>query len=330
MSNTRKIAIAPDRRFDSYFEWQSNYLDQMTGWLIPDTEVWVGDELRLKINSLGCKGPELKKGMPVIGYFGDSTTMGLANDSWAQRVDVPGCQTLNAGIEGHNLDRVVNRYKQLRQQVDFAGVVVFSGWHNIIYNHRDEAYWRRMLDAFDGEHLTAFCTLATCLTDECRERGLDELLNNERTGTEQKPGTDGRAAAGKPYFNFWCDMEPSRENVVRVLDGVQRYNRFLRAYCAEKSRVLIDLHDALRPTDYDAIPRDFFDVCHFRADLYPRVGEIVRGAIAEPMKPALAAWQARSKSASRRPRSAPAVAGARDGKARTLGEKLRNRFYPIW
>jgi len=330
MNRTRKITIAPEHRFDTYVEWQSNYMDQMTGWLIPNTEIWVGNELRLQVNSLGCKGPELRPEAPVIGFFGDSTTMGLANESWVRHVDIPGCQTLNAGIEGHNLDRVVARYQQLSSRVDFVGVVVYAGWHNIIYNKREEANWRQMFDHFDQPGMVAFCTLATCLTEECRVKGITPHLNNEACGTEFDPGTtDDRVPSGvKPYFNFWCSMERSQENVNKVLDGIDRYNSFLRSYCEEKGRVLIDLYSHSIPASYDSIPRDFFDVCHYRSHAYPRVGAFVRDAITEPMKPALAAWQTSTRSSLRTQRPSPVL--MTENVPRPASDKRRGRFYPIW
>lgn len=329
MNKTRKITIPPEHRFGSYVEWQSNYMDQMTGWLIPNTEIWVGNDLRLQVNSLGCKGPELRPEAPVIGFFGDSTTMGLGNESWVRHVDIPDCQMLNAGVEGHNLDRVATRYQQLRERVDFAGIVVYAGWHNIIYNKRDEAYWRYVFDLFDQPGMVAFCTLATCLTEECRWKGLAPHLNNEACGMVFDPGTtdEDLAPESKPYFNFWCSMEPSQENVTKVLDGIERYNNFLRGYCEEKGRVLIDLYRCSIPASYDEIPRDFFDVCHYRVRVYPRIGAFVRDTIAEPMKHILASWRADTRSSLRARQSTPLIMPVNSP---CPTSERRSRFYPIW
>ncbi|MCE9592509.1 MAG: hypothetical protein K8S99_18535 [Planctomycetes bacterium] len=332
----RLIRIDSRREFHGYADWQSLFMDMQTGWLIPDTEIWSGPDLVLRINALGCKGPELEPDLPVIACFGDSVTMGISQgmDSWPARIDVPGCQPLNAAIEGHNMARAVERYRQIAARTDLAAAVFYTGWHNIIYGEHSESHWRTMLDTVRGPHVTAFCTLATCLLEECRTRGVGPLLNSDvdRTGFANYFEYN-RESYDKRYFNFWCNEEPSTENIGRILDGVTRFNTFLDGYCRERGAILIDAARFLRPACYDDIPRDFFDVCHFRPAAYKRVGAFVTQAIADAVARHLAErTPVRRRSIfdrllRRRPLGGAAPVGARSGDD---DRDLRKNIYPLW
>src|SRR5438552_207952 len=70
----RQVLYPANVRFAEYADFQINYLNYRTGELIPSTELWIGDLLTMRINSLGCKGEELDPALGVIGVFGDSAT----------------------------------------------------------------------------------------------------------------------------------------------------------------------------------------------------------------------------------------------------------------
>lgn len=313
MKIIRKIEVESVDDFKDYMEWQALYMNHETGELLPNTEIWSANELILKINSLGCKGEELLPNVPVIGFFGDSTTFGVNSDSWVSHVNIPGFQTLNAGVEGYSMDRVLERYRRLSEKVNFLCVVVYVGWHNIIYNKVHEDYWRAVLDQFAGDHVLAFCTLATCLIDECKQRGLDSLICTDNKGR---------------YFNFWGNMEPTRLNIKKVFYGVYRYNDFIKRYCSERGHILIDLYSLLLPSCYEDIPVDFFDVCHPRREAYPKIGGYVSNVLKGPLQQFIELKEGKShsqvfegiKSVDR---------DSRDSLKEDF-EDLKNNVYPLW
>lgn len=276
---TTRIDIPPGYAFASYAERQKLYLDGPNGDLIPNTELWEGDVLQMRVNALGCKGENVVPGLPAIVCFGDSTTMGhcFVPDSWPAHVTVPGYSVLNAAVEGFDMELAATRFERFRTRVDLAAAVVYVGWHNIVYNRTDEEYWEEQLSRFLGDHVTAYCTIATCLTEEFRTRGILPLLNTA-------PGADLAAASQAAsldldYFNFWMDLDPA-EWLEPILDGIDRYNGFVRRFCSERRAALIDLHGLLEPARWEDAPADFYDVCHLRPRAYDKVGACVSGVLA--------------------------------------------------
>lgn len=256
----RKIELDDDYKPQNYVEYQALYMNHRTADLIPNTEIWQHGGLRMKVNSLGCKGAELRPGVPVIACFGCSTTLCVANDSWASRIAIPGHQALNCGVEGYSMDMCLRRYHALKAKVSLKVVLLYLGWHNLIYNQTGPDYWRQVLDGFLGDgHITAVCTLPTCLTEDCCRRGVTELLS-----------TDG----SKPFY-YWGDMKPTPAHIAALWAQIQAYNAFVRLYAAEKRLVLLELYALLRPASYAQIPVEFFDVCHMRSTTYPKVAEYI-------------------------------------------------------
>lgn len=266
MTALRRIQFPAGVRFDDYTDYQGNYMNYRTGWLIPNTEVWSGGDLMVRINSLGCKGPELTPGVPVIGVFGDSTTFCAGPDAWASHTRVPGYQTLNCGIEGHDLTRLCERYQQLQPSVDFAAVIVAGSWHNLVYNRTDEDFWTASLDTVDDDQPVAVCTLATALVPACRERGLDDAIK--------------AVYANNLRFASWGNWPTTPEKTRDLYDGMMRYNDFVRAYCERRGRILIDLYEAWRPASYEQMGDQFMDPAHHRTSLYPDLGRIAAAALA--------------------------------------------------
>ncbi len=302
----RRVFLPEGARFEDFSDYQVNYLNYRSGWLIPSTEVWVGKELRMRINSLGCKGAELEPTRGVIAYFGDSTTFGANLDAWAFHVGVPGYQALNAGIEGHDLVRICARYRQLREKVEFDAVVVGGSWHNLVYNDHSERFWSGAFELLrSGDHFTALCTLPTAYNEACCARGLDDLIA-------------GRAG-GKP-FSAWKSWPTTPEKTREAFEAVLRYNDFVRGYCARTGAALIDLFEVWRPTAYDDVADEFTDPVHARLDLYPRLGRRAYEALVSVL-PSCA--------------TAPQIAASFDVPAesvapRTGDEMLSKNVYPLW
>lgn len=264
-----------------YTEFQKFYLNPKTRRLIPNIELWEEGQKILEINSLGCKGNEPNLTLPTIGVFGDSTTFCVGNDSWAQRIQIPGTQVINAGIEGANLDMVTERYHELAQSIKFTAIVVYTGWHNIIYNQRTEEYWSRKLNEFKGDHLLIFCTLATSLHEDSREKGIQSHLNADNKIQSYLDLI--KTCNHEKYYLFWGNLEPSHENICKILDGVHRYNQFLKNYCIKNNYLLLDFHTLLKPLSHHFLCKDFFDVCHFRPKSYSTLSQYAQDSIKGPL-----------------------------------------------
>jgi hypothetical protein len=304
--------IDPDYVFQVYEERRALYTDFLTGFLLPKTTIFSGDELMIAVNSLGCRGPELEAGLPVVGFFGDSTTLGvmgtgggMKGESWPEYVDLPGYALLNAGVEGLEMGGVGRRYQSLRQSVPLACAFFYTGWHNLIYNRRTPEYWEETLQSYlSDDHLTVLCTLATPLLPEMRERGIDSLVN-------ESPG----ANITDDFFHFWRGSDPARW-LVELIDAHQRYNEYLAEFCARTGTPLVDLESFLRPRSYEDAPTDFFDVCHFRPRVFPRIASFISAELRQllpELPPSVTAWR-------------PPV----EGPAPQAAEDLRKHIYPLW
>lgn len=306
------LRVDADYVFQTYEERRALYTDFLTGFLMPRTTIWSGDDLMIEVNSLGCRGPELAPDTPVVAFFGDSTTLGvmgtsegLKGESWTEHVDLPGYAVLNAGVEGLELGGVRRRYESLRLRVPLACAVFYTGWHNLIYNRRKPEYWEECLQSYLSEtHPTVLCTLPTPLLPEMRERGIDPLVN-ERLG----------ASIDDDFFHFWGRMDSTRW-LVELMDALERYNAHVADFCARTGTPLIDMHAFMQPRSYEEAPADFFDVCHFRPRVYPKVAERISTELRRllPETPApVTAWRA--------PVDRPAPEPAED---------IRKNIYPVW
>lgn len=306
------LRVDADYIFRSYEERRALYTDFLTGFLLPRTTIWSGDDLMIEVNSLGCRGPELDLERPVIAFFGDSTTLGvmgtadgLAGETWTERIDVPGYDALNAGVEGLEMGGVSRRYLSLRDRVPLACAVFYTGWHNLIYNRRSPDYWEECLQSYlSPAHRTVLCTLPTPLLPEMRDRGI-EALENERVD----------ASITDDYFHFWGDWDRKRW-LVELIDAHERFNAHLVDFCRRTSTSLIDLHSFMRPAGYEESTRDFFDVCHIRPRVYPRLAAFISNelrAVLPESPPSLNGWRPQGAAISHEP-----------------VEDLRKNIYPIW
>jgi hypothetical protein len=306
------LQIDADYVFESYEERRALYTDFLTGFLLPRTTIWSGGDVMIEVNSLGCRGAELDLEKPVIGFFGDSTTLGvmgtadgLTGETWTERIDVPGYDPLNAGVEGLEMGGVGRRYHALRDRVPLACAVFYTGWHNLIYNRRTPDYWEECLQSYlSAAHRTVVCTLPTPLLPEMRKLGIDTLEND-------RPD----ASITDDYFHFWGDWEPKRW-LVELIDAHERFNAHVVDFSRRTSTPLIDLHSFMRPVSYEESTRDFFDVCHIRPRVYGRLAAFVSSELKMLL-----------------PDSPPSVTGWRPRAAVTSArpvEDLRKNIYPLW
>ncbi len=325
MGITRLIKVDELTDIQTYQDWQPLYLDYRSGRPIPNTTIEYNSETLLYINSLGCKGPELTDGKSVIGVFGASETFGVSMDprSWVDEIKLTNFQTLNAGVEGYNMQSMLERYHELSEQVKFDTVLVYAGWHNIIYGENSPDFWEKTLDQFAGDHSLGFFSLATPLTEECRERGLDELLFSESPREEYANYFEyNLGSLGKDYFNFWANREPTIENVAEVYDAVFIYNSWLRDYTEKRGYTLINLNEILSPKSYQEAPLNFYDVCHIRPTAYQKVGHWVGNELKKELKVGIETTPEKPKES--------IFKRILKGTNKPSEEDLRKNIYPLW
>ncbi len=303
---TRRVLYPADVCFAEYADFQINYLNYRTGDLIPNTELWIGDVLKMRINSLGCKGAELNPALGVIGFFGDSAIFSPETDAWPFHLGITGYQPLLAAVEGHDLNRMHRRLEELQAKLRFDAVVVAGSWHNLAYNGHDEVYWNAMFDSFCGkDHKTAICTLPAGVDEYACEHGVDRWVAN--------------GAKGNP-FAPWGSWPTSGEKTREIYTGLLRYNAFVRRYCKAFGAILIDLFEAYRPADPEVLASGFHDPCHPRPELYPLLAAVARKAL-EPRLPV------RQVANGERPRNFPATATVPEGGGAQLPS---TKVYPLW
>lgn len=307
------LRVDGDYVFESYAERRALYTDFLTGFLLPRTTIYSGDDVLIRTNSLGCRGDEIESGRPVVAFFGDSTTLGvmgtsngLDGESWTEHVSLDGYETLNAGVEGLQMHDVGRRYEELRARVPLVCAVFYTGWHNLIYNRRTPEYWEECLQSYcSSSHLTAICTLPSPLLPEMRKRGVAPLLNEHPD-----------VSIADDYFNFWGAWDPD-EWLGELLDAHERFNAHVVDFCRRTSAQLIDLRNFLYPDDYETSTRDFFDVCHFRPRVYARVAAFVAAELERMLPetpPSVEDWLPAHE-------PEPALVAAED---------MRRNIYPIW
>jgi hypothetical protein len=270
----REVHLEPDRVYD-FGEYQLNYLDDRTHRLIPSTRIFQEGELYYRTNALGCQGPELEPDAPVVAFFGDSCTHGFRGHSFAEQVRIDGCQPLNAGIEGLTLPWIVDRFGELKDRAPIVAAAVHSGWHNILYNERTEAFWAQQLDRVSGPPVIAHYRLTADINEEAVAEGY------------------ARAFAERADYRPWGGVnydDPADRR--RALDEIARFNRFIESYCRERGRILIDLEPAMAPRTYDDLGRAFLDFIHPHPDAYPAIARTIEAALAAPVAAALAAGKA--------------------------------------
>src|SRR5690242_5697550 len=184
----RRVQYPAGVRFAEFADFQINYLNYRTGDLIANTELWIGDELKVRINSLGCKGEELRPDLGTIGVFGDSAVFGSELDAWPFHLRIPGYQTLLTAVEGHDFKRMIGRYEEISAKATLGVAVVAGSWHNLAYNEHDEVYWNRMFDAFCGSrHKTALCTLPAGIDAYACEHGIEQWVKGGAKGMDFAP-----------------------------------------------------------------------------------------------------------------------------------------------
>jgi len=256
-----------------YVNMQRLYMDT-NGFLKPNTELWdENDSLRIRVNSLGCKNNEINDHEPIIAFFGDSTTMGLnvKNDSWVNHVKLKGFQNLNAAVEGWNMDMCLSKCRELTSKINLDKIVVYVGWHNIIYNNTSENYWESVLLEFASKTKELYvCTMATSLIDDFETVNISDYLTGISSDT-----IDSKDKDYEDDYWFWGNMTPSNENCKLIIRNIKRYNEFVKNFCTKHNFHIIDLHEFMKPKSLKEIKIDYFDLCHFRESSYPKIGKFI-------------------------------------------------------
>lgn len=268
-SGRREVHLALDRVFE-FGDYQTNYLNYRDWRIIPSTDVIVDGERHYRSNAYGCQGPEIEPGKPVLAVFGDSVIHGAAGDSFVHHIDLPPCQPLNAGVEGMVMSAIVDRVFELRDQAPLAFAAVHAGWHNILYNDRDEAYWASQLDRLTvlGDDLPlAHFKLICDINEDSIRLGYDEVM------------------ARVHNYVLWGAMDFTTEAGRRVgQDAIDRFNAFIEGYCRDRGRLLIDLTPALKPATHADLGEKFIDFIHPSPVAYDAMARCVEQTLAPALR----------------------------------------------
>jgi hypothetical protein len=251
VSARREVHLGLDRKFD-FGDYQMNYMNYRDWRIIPSTDVIVDGHNHYRSNAYGCQGPEIEPGRPVVAVFGDSAIHGVAGDSFVHRMRMPGCEILNAGVEGMVMKAVIDRVFELRGQLGprspLVCAAVHPSWHNLLYNERDEGFWTAQLDRLiplEDEMGLAHFRLVCDICEDSIDKGYDEVQ-----------------ARVKDYF-LWGAMDFSTQAGRRAgYDAMERFNDFLATYCERRGRILIDLGPAIRPRTIEDLGAKFIDFIH--------------------------------------------------------------------
>lgn len=264
----RRVDILPERGFD-FGDYQMNYMNYRDWRVIPSSDIYIGEQHYYQSNCYGCQGPEIVEGRPVIGVFGDSVIHGAAGDSFVHHLRIDGYETLNAGVEGLILPWTVDRFFELRDQVQLACALVHTGWHNLLYNERGEDYWAAQLDRIAGVPLIAHFTLVADISEAIVEPGYASVVG-VLEGYGRWHGANLENAEGRRA----------------VKDEIDAFNRFMRRYCHERGRLLIDLEAVMAPKSVEELGRRYVDFVHPSPNAYDLMAREIEAQLRPHLTPA--------------------------------------------
>jgi hypothetical protein len=307
----RIVRLTRDYPYLDYARFQLNFLDPVRREILPSTRVYQGPELIFESNALGCKGPELEDGRPIVGVFGDSTVQGGgAQAGYPGHVWIGGAQPLNGGVEGSTLSQTVDRFLKIQAQAPMICVALHTGWHDLVYGDNTEDDWRQQLDRVQGPPVIAHFRLVSDFHPEALAKGYDRFFKED------------------VYWRWQDGLFNQPEHLAAFAAAQDRFNTFIEAYCMEQGRVLIDLDPVLQPRSYENIAENFLDLIHPRQETYPRLGQAVADQLSGHVLPLAplpegrfpGPWEA-----------APAAAAPEPGQADKGGPKSdMGRNYPLF
>jgi hypothetical protein len=265
LGDRRRVDILPERGFD-FGDYQMNYMNYRDWRIIPSSDVYIGEQHYYQSNRYGCQGPEIAEGRAVIGVFGDSVIHGAAGDSFVHHMRIEGYETLNAGIEGLILPWTADRFLELRGQAPIVCALVHTGWHNLLYNERGEDYWAAQLDRIEGVPLIGHFTLTADISETILEPGYASVV-----GVLEGYGLWHGADLG---------TEQGRRNVKAAID---QFNVFIRRYCRERGRVLIDLEPVMAPRSVAELGVRYVDFVHPSPKAYDLMAREIEAQLAPHM-----------------------------------------------
>ena len=213
----RRVLLSEGARFEDFTDYQVNYLNYRTGWLIPSTEVWVGNELAF------VSTPSAVRATSSIPSGASSRTSATARPSAPTSMRGPFTSPSPATRRSTPASKATTLCASARATAAAReGRVRGRCGRRLVAQPRLQRSRRALLDgAFEllrsGDHITAFCTLPTAYNEACCTRGLDDLIA-------------GRA--GRKSFSPWRSWPTTPEKTREAFEAVLRYNDFVRGYCA--------------------------------------------------------------------------------------------------
>jgi hypothetical protein len=220
----REVRLSPDYDTSDYEEFQSNYLfviDRQDRRLLRSTKVYIGDELVIQTNAIGCFGAEPDPFKPNIGIFGDSVVQGAGGRSFVPYIDVPGFNVLNGGMEGAALEHIVSNVFRIHARAPLSCLALHPGFHNLTYTDTSFIHWENQLRKLGelGIPIALFRVTADLHPD----------VADSAYGSLHRPG----------HYDLIPHSQDA-DSVRRLRDAVIRKNKLLERVCEWWGYTLID------------------------------------------------------------------------------------------
>lgn len=215
----------------------------------------------LEFNNVGCLGPEIQDGEAVNLFVGASELWSLSRTAPTRinlsepvpnivnRIEIPFyeyCTNINGSIEGANFDLILKRAKSIienceKNDISIKNLIIFGGWHNLIYNQTDAGYWKQCVKDLmsHGIPITFFTIPSPVLSLTFKE--IESFMSDPS------------------IVAFWGSLECTEQNYQSLRQKITEYNECLRGFadCA-----IIDLERELEITAGNAAQL-FMDINHF-------------------------------------------------------------------
>jgi lysophospholipase L1-like esterase len=244
---------------------QSFYIKDRRIGLTPNLVVVLAGRKWFETNSWGMRSPEPEPGKKLVAIWGDSVVFGIGSPTW---VDLLGehfqqHQFLNGGIEGSEVDHIVERAIRINQEHKIDVNVLFPGWHPSGPVGSVNTTIEKVLR--EGVEKIPNCILSTVPT-ALNEQILDTDLTPYRATADATSESLGK-------FRGWGrDLSPS--TMKSVYERLLERNAIIRRVAQEREIPLFDWFAAMRTTSLEDFHKDFYDILHPRQKSYAKIAQI--------------------------------------------------------
>jgi hypothetical protein len=260
--------------------------------LIPDV-ILVNEEneILLSINSDGFKGKEIDADAKLVFVCGDSCVFGVGDDSWVDRIRLPGHQFVNGGVEGNHIlgirDSILETLRKFETRI--GAFFLYGSWHPL-YDSYDSKIWTTAYeDICSTDVPIVLATLPSPILDLSYEgfKSLMPAVGDTQRQEEQDPlnlfiddcGVPCKQAPQKEFRAFLGDCAFTVEQYNLVQSNLKRLNDYIYGFAQKREIPLVDLSNTFKPHQKEAYPEFFFDAIHPQPSKYRELARLVEDEI---------------------------------------------------